>query len=593
MSIDSKIAAFRQLLINHKISAYIIPSSDPHQGEYVADHWKGRAWISGFTGSAGTAAITMDAAGVWTDSRYFIQGEKQLEGSAFELHKVYNQGSPQYIDWIIHNLDEGETVGCDGRLFSKSQLTSLEKKLTNKKLKLDATHDFLSEIWHDRPDLPKEPIFELNVSFAGETRSSKLKRIRSQMKEHNADIHLVSTLDDIAWIYNIRGKDIQYNPVAYAYTLISHNSATLFIDNEKVPEELTKMLEIDGIKILPYDGIWRALNEISEEKSIWIDSSTISYSMAKAINTKKIINKRLPSIKMKAIKNEVEIQHFRNVMKKDGVALLKFYRWLEANVDSELSEYDLVRKIAKFRSQQPGYQSESFGAIVGYKENGAIVHYSPSAEDSAIIKSSGVLLIDSGGQYLDGTTDITRTITLGIPSDEERDAYTRVLKGNIALDRAVFPEGTLGVQLDTLARFSLWENQMNYLHGTGHGVGFFLNVHEGPQGFHPGIASRSKNSIDEHMITTNEPGYYASGKFGIRIENCLLTVKSGSSDSGKFFKFETLTLFPIDTSLIEMSLMNKAEIDWLNEYHEVVFKQLSSNLEADEIQWLKKKCAAL
>ncbi|GLR17117.1 Xaa-Pro aminopeptidase [Portibacter lacus] len=578
---------------NHQISAYIIPSSDPHQGEYVAHYWKGRAWISGFTGSAGTAAVTMKEAGVWTDSRYFIQGEEELKGSGFDLYKVYNQDSPQYIDWIIENLDAGDTVACDGRLFSKRQLASFEKKLTKNNLKLDATLDLIAEIWGDRPSLPQDPIFELEITYAGESRSSKLKRIRSQMKDQGADYHLVSTLDDIAWIFNIRGKDVQYNPVAYSYALITHEAATLFIDIAKVPTNLIDLFEMENIDLKPYDNIWKALNEIPVEKSILVDNATISYALARAINTRNIIDKTLPSIGMKALKNEVEIQHFRNVMIKDGVALTRFYIWLENNIHLEPSEYDLVQKIAEFRSLQQGYQSESFGAIVGYKGNGAIVHYSPSAEKSAKIKPTGVLLIDSGGQYLDGTTDITRTITLGQPSNEEKDAYTRVLKGNIALDRAVFPEGTLGVQLDTLARFSLWEKHLNFLHGTGHGVGFFLNVHEGPQGFHPGVASKSKNSIEEHMVTTNEPGYYASGKFGIRIENCLLTVKSGNSDSGKFLKFETLTLFPIDTALIALEIMSPQEIEWLNKYHVKVYEKLSPFLDDSEKTWLNKKCEAV
>ncbi|WP_235290706.1 aminopeptidase P family protein [Portibacter lacus] len=593
MSNHTNLAALRNLMNNHQISAYIIPSSDPHQGEYVAHYWKGRAWISGFTGSAGTAAVTMKEAGVWTDSRYFIQGEEELKGSGFDLYKVYNQDSPQYIDWIIENLDAGDTVACDGRLFSKRQLASFEKKLTKNNLKLDATLDLIAEIWGDRPSLPQDPIFELEITYAGESRSSKLKRIRSQMKDQGADYHLVSTLDDIAWIFNIRGKDVQYNPVAYSYALITHEAATLFIDIAKVPTNLIDLFEMENIDLKPYDNIWKALNEIPVEKSILVDNATISYALARAINTRNIIDKTLPSIGMKALKNEVEIQHFRNVMIKDGVALTRFYIWLENNIHLEPSEYDLVQKIAEFRSLQQGYQSESFGAIVGYKGNGAIVHYSPSAEKSAKIKPTGVLLIDSGGQYLDGTTDITRTITLGQPSNEEKDAYTRVLKGNIALDRAVFPEGTLGVQLDTLARFSLWEKHLNFLHGTGHGVGFFLNVHEGPQGFHPGVASKSKNSIEEHMVTTNEPGYYASGKFGIRIENCLLTVKSGNSDSGKFLKFETLTLFPIDTALIALEIMSPQEIEWLNKYHVKVYEKLSPFLDDSEKTWLNKKCEAV
>jgi Xaa-Pro aminopeptidase len=573
--------------------AYIIPSSDPHQGEYVANHWKARAWISGFTGSAGTAALTIDEAGVWTDSRYFIQGEEELKSSPFDLHKVYNQGSPQYIDWIILRCTAGDTVACDGRLFSKKQLSSFERRLKKHDIKLDSNTDLISDVWKDRPRLPSSPIFPLDISYAGVSRASKLKRIRSKMDEAKTQFHLISTLDDIAWIFNIRGKDITYNPVAYAYALIGKTKSTIFIDPAKVDSDLHKVLGQDNIDIQPYAEIWKALNNLEEKSSILIDSSTLSYALYAAINSSDIVDKPLPSIYMKAIKNEVEIQHFRNVMEKDGVALLRFYMWLEENINSGLTEYDLVQKIAEFRSLGEGYQSESFGAIVGYKGNGAIVHYSPSQTNSATIMPTGVLLIDSGGQYIDGTTDITRTISLGDTTKEEKDAYTRVLKGNIALDRAIFPEGTLGVQLDTLARVALWENKLNFLHGTGHGIGFFLNVHEGPQGFHPGIASRSKNSIDEHMVTTNEPGYYEAGKFGIRIENCLLTIKAGSSNSGSFLKFETITLFPIDTQLIEHSLLTKEEVKWINSYHEIVLERLTPYLNEEEKKWIEAKCKAI
>lgn len=593
MSISPFLSQLRIDMDHLGIDGYIIPSSDPHQGEYVADHWKSRAWISGFTGSAGTAAVTATAAGVWTDSRYFIQAEDELSKSDFELHKVYNQGSPQYIDWLIEHLNEGDTIACDGRLFSKKLIASLSKKLAKKNIKFLPSHDLIKAIWLDRPPLPSDPIFELGIEHAGESRASKLKRIKSKMAEHKVQHHLISTLDDIAWIFNIRGKDVTYNPVAYAYSVIGLEKSIIYVPEGKIDHVLNENLHIDQVEVRSYEEIWKDLNELSQNDAILIDGSTISDALYKAINCDTKVDKPLPSILMKAIKNEVEIQHFRDVMIKDGIALTKFYMWLEANIENEPTEYDLAQKIAAFRSAGEGYKSESFGAIVGYKANGAIVHYSPDKAGSAKLKPSGLLLVDSGGQYTNGTTDITRTTSLGDITDEERDAYTRVLKGNITLDRAVFPEGTLGVQLDTLARVSLWENKLNYLHGTGHGIGFFLNVHEGPQGFHPGIASRSKNSIDEHMITTNEPGYYKSGAFGIRIENCLLTISAGSSESGKFLKFETLTLFPIDTSPINMAMLTKDEVIWINDYHNLVFNRLSPGLNEEESNWLREKCKAI
>lgn len=593
MLISEKLLNFRSALKSKNIDAYIIPSSDPHNGEYVADHWKSRAWVSGFTGSAGTFVASQKSAGIWTDSRYFTQAEKELDGSEIILHKVYNQGSPTFLDWIIENVHEGGTVGCDGSLFTKKQISIYQKKLKTKNIKLDFSHDLIKDIWVDRPAIPKNRLFELNIEYAGESRSSKIKRIRAKMSEYGSDLHLVSTLDDIAWIFNIRGTDVKYNPLVISYVLIEMEEATLFIDKEKVSEKIYSKFKDEGIDILPYNDIWAKLNNIDPDLSILIDENNINHKLYRAINTNHKVNRELPSIGMKAVKNVVEVQHFRNAMEKDGVALTRFYMWLEENIDNGPTEYELVQKIAHFRSLQEGYQSESFGAIVGYKGNGAIVHYSPPERGSSRIASSGVLLIDSGAQYLNGTTDITRTVSLGDVNEKEKNAYTRVLKGHIALDRAIYPEGTLGVQLDTLARVHLWSDKLNFLHGTGHGIGFFLNVHEGPQGFHPGIASRSKNSIDEHMVTTNEPGYYEDGEFGIRIENCLLTVKAGQSSSGSFLKFETLTLFPIDTSLIEKKLMTVDEIKWLNNYHKEVYLRLSPYLSEDERLWMAKKCEVI
>ncbi len=589
MIISERLTALRSAMKTQNVHAYIIPSSDPHQSEYVPDHFKSRAWISGFTGSAGTVVVTLDDAGLWTDSRYFIQAEAQLSGTGIVLHKLKGTKSEQPIDWLTKNLAEGQTIAMDGRLFSKKQVSAFEKKTNSANLKLNVKLDLISTIWNDRPKLPDDPAFDLDVSLSGETRTSKLSRIRQIMLDEEAKYHLISTLDDIAWLFNIRGSDVTYNPVTIAYALISKEEAKLYLNPTKISEEFRRKLFKDGISIAPYDKIWEDLNKLNDDCFILIDENTINHNLYRAINCKKI-DKPLPSIVMKAVKNKIEIEHFRKVMIKDGVALTKFYIWLEENIHKGYSEYDLTQKIIEFRSTQDDYQMESFGAIVGYKGNGAIVHYSPQPETSAIIRKTGVLLIDSGGQYLDGTTDITRTISLGDETEEEKNAYTRVLKGNIALDKAIFPEGTLGVQLDTLARQFLWSDNLDYGHGTGHGVGFFLNVHEGPQGFAAGILGRSKHSIDLNMVTTNEPGYYETGKFGIRIENCLLTVDKGEKASGKFLGFETLTLFPIETKLIDFKLMSKDEIIWLNNYHRKVLEALAPHLDEKEKEWLKSKC---
>ncbi len=586
MSIFDKVNDFRTLLNEAGVQAYIFPSSDPHQSEYVAEHWASRAWISGFTGSAGSAVLSLENAGVWTDSRYFLQAEQELKQGPFELHKVYNRQSKNFIDWLLDEMSEGQSVGCDGRLFSRKMLSSYDRRLAEKGIKLLPNLDLVSKAWLDRHALPDSPIFDYDVTYAAESRGSKLKRTRAVMKKWQCKYHLLSTLDDIAWTLNFRGSDVDFNPVAYSYLLVTSTDATLYIDESKVDTLLKQRFQEEGISIRSYTQVWEDLNLLPTESSILIDETTISYSMYRAINSKHKVTKTLPAIKFKAIKNEVEIQHIRNVMEKDGIALLRFYMWLEENIDKKPSEFLLAQKIAEYRSSQLAYVSESFSAIVGYRGNGAIVHYRPTEDDSAEIGKSGLLLIDSGGQYLDGTTDITRTTCLGDPSDLECEAYTRVLKGHIALDSAIFPEGTLGVQLDTLARIHLWHNKMNFLHGTGHGIGFFLNVHEGPQGFYPGVAARGATSIDEHMVTTNEPGYYEDGKFGIRIENCLLTVSAGKG----FLKFETLTLFPIATDLIKMNLLTKDEVLWLNNYHRLVYQRLAPHLEKHEQEWLRVKC---
>lgn len=591
MKIDDKLVLLRKTMSASNIDACIIPTTDPHQSEYVADHWQARAWISGFTGSAGIATVTQDDAYIWTDSRYFIQAEQELADSEFELKKVIKQFAPIHVEYLIGTLPKGSTVGIDGWLFSKSQIDHLHKKFKAADINLNSSVDLLSEIWEDRPPLPSDHAFEHDLAFAGKSRIAKIEAIRKELKEKNVDHHLITTLDDIAWTLNIRGSDVPCNPVVISYLLISSETTTWFLNQDKLSKELLDQLKNDGISVEGYTDILQHLNELNESESILVDKLNCNSILHKAINAQEIVYGDNLPIAMKAIKNEVELKHFRNVMIKDGRALTKFYMWLESTISSRpVSEYEAGEKLASFRAQQELYRGESFEAIVGYKSNGAIVHYRASEHNCKDIKGEGMLLLDSGGQYLDGTTDITRTVYFGTPSAEEKTNYTLVLKGHIGLACAKFPKGTLGVQLDMLAREHLWESGLNYLHGTGHGVGFFLNVHEGPQGFSPGISSRSKCIFDAGMVTSNEPGYYKEGEYGIRIENLVITIES--KDEG-FLEHETITLFPIDTNLVDADIMTKSEIKWLNSYHQRVFDKLSPGLSEAEQLWLRDKCEAI
>lgn len=588
MKIDVRINRLRKVMNDHGIDAYIIPSSDPHQSEYVASHWLSRAWISGFTGSAGIAIVTKDHAGLWTDSRYFIAAAEQLQDSEFQLHKVIKQFTPMHISFLKEHLAAESKVAIDGWCFSKKQVDYMTKQFEEVGISLVTNHDLIAQVWEDRPSIPAKKIFEHEISYVGKDRSDKLSDIRKVMSTKDVSHHFITTLDDIAWIYNLRGSDIKCNPVFIAYTLISQDNATLYINKEKIPAELYSRLEQDDIFVAPYSDIIKDLNELDESTSILVDEGSCNYILYKAINAKDIVHGETISRKMKAIKNDTELSHFRNAMIKDGVALTKMYMWLEQELTSNpVSEYDLAVKLAGFRSEQAGYHGESFDAIVGYRSNGAIVHYKPEADTCADIKNEGMLLLDSGGQYLDGTTDITRTVSFSEPTDEERKNNTLVLKGHIGLARAKFPIGTVGVQLDMLARQPLWEHGLNFLHGTGHGVGFFLNVHEDPQGFSPGVSSRSKTVIEAGMVTSNEPGYYKEGHYGIRIENLIVAINS--EDDG-FLEFETITLFPIDKNLIDQSLMTTTEIVWLNDYHRNVYEKLSPHLDKDQQTWLKSMC---
>ncbi len=587
MNTGQRLSQMRQVMSEAHIDAYIIPSNDPHQSEYVADHWKSREWISGFTGSAGTVVVTNDHAGLWTDSRYFLQAEEQLKSSSFVLHKMYDQFSAGHIDWMKGHLQEGARVGIDPLLFSIIQEEDLQKKLGGAGMHLVYIENIMDKIWSDRPELPRNKIFRHDVRYAGSSRSEKISVIRDQMKTLGADYHLVSTLDDIAWLFNIRGRDVDYNPVVIAYAVIGPNGVVLFIDPAKIDAGLASEFKGDAIEIMDYQSLAGFLNKLPESASILVHKPSTSIAMYRAINAR-IIPGQLISRDLKSTKNATELKHVKDAMVKDGVALVRAFMWLENELKTRtVSELEFSDKLAECRATQDGYYGESFGAIIGYRGNGAIIHYRPEKETCAQILPEGILLADSGGQYVNGTTDITRTIALSPPTERQKEAYTRVLKGHIALACAIYPKGTIGGQLDVLARKPLWDAGLNYLHGTGHGVGFFLNVHEPPQGFTAGLSSRSNTVLKPGMITSNEPGHYVTGEYGMRIENLIVTVES---DKEGFYAHETITYFPIDTTLISRKLMSDEEIAWLNAYHVMVRNRLSPNLDTKEIEWLEQKC---
>jgi len=592
MSVKDRIGSVKDALKKSRIDAYIISSSDPHQSEYVADHWKTREWVSGFTGSAGIVVITPDHAGLWTDSRYFLQAEFELKGSGMELHKQLVQGAPEYIDWLAKNLKPESTVAFDGKCFSVSQVESISRSLGGAGIKIDGDVDLADSLWKDRPALPVNQAYELPLNITGLSRRDKIESIRKEMREQAISNYLITTLDDLAWVFNIRSNDVEYNPVCIAYAIIGKDQTNLFVDQKKIDASLTARFQSEKINIQPYDKIVPFIKTLEEKDKLWMDSSTVSYWIANQLTAdQKYFDRNIPKLQ-KAIKNPVECKNLRNAMIQDGVSLTKVFMWLDKKLDKRtVTEVELAEKIIEFRSEHQDYVGESFAAIVGYAANGAIIHYHPTSEHCAEIKKEGILLVDCGAQYKTGTTDITRTIALSKPSKHEKMQYTMVLRGHINLAKAKFVQGTKGIQLDILARLPLWQHGLNYGHGTGHGVGFFLNVHEPPQGFIAGLGERGTTIIEAGMLTSNEPGFYLEGSHGIRIENLVLAEENETTAFGKFLSFETVSLFPIQTRLIESKLMNDEEKKWFNKYHDLVYKSLAPHLNYHEIKWLKKQCA--
>jgi Xaa-Pro aminopeptidase len=571
------------------VQACIIPATDPHTGEYIPDHWKTRQWISGFTGSAGTILITLDKAGLYTDSRYFLQAEEQLRGTGVELFKMGLPETPSPEVRLSGELSSGDTVGFEGAVYTASDALALISYFDKQNIKVKSDFAPYDRIWKDRPAIPSNQVFILPEQFSGESASSKIKRLLKELRNQGSDATVLASLDTIAWLFNLRGNDIEYNPVAVCYAIISEKETVLFIQPQKLTPEGIEYFQKEGIVLAEYEKIYDYLAH-SKLGKVLIAPNKINYHLYTNIAKNfKIVEVNVhPVDYLKSIKNKTEIEGIRNAMQRDGVALVKFLFWLDKQLNEKqtVTELDISEQLKRFRSEQDYFFSESFETIAGYGPHGAIVHYIATSATNAEIRREGILLIDSGAQYFDGTTDVTRTVSVGPVSDEMKKDYTHILKGNICLSNAKFPKGTVGMQLDVLARQFIWKEGQNFLHGTGHGVGHFLNVHEGPQSIR---MNYNPNPLQQGMITSNEPGLYKTGKYGIRIENLLLTVPYKTTDFGEYYAFETLTLCPIDTNLIDWSLMSQEDIQWLKDYHQKVYEKLSPFLSAEEKEWLKKK----
>lgn len=585
----SRLQALRATMLSHGIDAFIVPGTDPHQSEYYAEHWGCRTWVSGFNGSAGTAVVTAQAAGLWTDSRYFLQAAEQLEESGFDLFKEGLPETPAYNEWLAEVLPAGATVAIDGTLFPTCTVESMRAYLEGHNLRLVTDFMPFDSIWSDRPQLPDTPFFVHDEKYCGESAHSKIERVMKAVHQSGGDAILLTALDDIAWIFNIRGRDVTYNPMTYAYAYIDDNRRILFVDEAKLNEENSAYLRSVGIEQMPYRAVF-AFAASLEGKRVSVNPAKMNYSLYSQLHTATVREEGAIAL-FKAVKNETQIAGVRQAMIRDGVALVRFVRWLDSNIDSgNATELSAAAQLRAFRAEQDLFVDESFNTICGYNEHGAIVHYAATPESDVKIRRKGFFLVDSGGQYLDGTTDITRTIPLGTLTPQQKRDFTLVLKGHIALSRCVFPEGTRGAQLDAVARLPLWNEGLTYLHGTGHGVGHFLNVHEGPQSIR---LQENPTALVPGMITSNEPGLYRAGEYGIRHENLVLTVPACETEFGRFYQFEPLTLFPFDKLALDMTILQPHEIAWLNDYHRMVYDKLKSSLTMEECEWLREATSAI
>lgn len=588
MSVNERLSKLRKLMTDRGIAAYIEPTADPHQSEYVAEHYTGRAWISGFTGSAGTVVVTQKEAILWTDGRYFIQAEMQLANSEFKLYKMNTPGFPTYSEWLNDFLKSGDNLGFNGKVFAQSSVDKLVSIFNDKKIGFIDEFDLVGEIWDDRPSLPINEAFHLDTMYSGKSTKEKLEEVRLQMKEKHADYFLLASLDDIAWLYNFRGGDVRNNPVVISYALISKDKAYVFVDKRKITKELEASLNQNGVEIENYEDVIKHIEAIEARSKIVLDKSRINRWLYSSIKYGvQVINQLDITTILKGKKNQVEIDNQKKAYIKDCIALVKFFYWIDKNKDlSEISELSAQNKLLNFRHEQEGFIEPSFNTISAYGKNAAMMHYSANEISYAIFKKKGLYLVDSGGQYYEGTTDITRTIALGEITEEEMKDYTLTLKGHINLISARFLQGTSGHALDILARYPLWQEGIDYKCGTGHGVGYLLSVHEGPHRF---AVVPNNVALEKGMIITIEPGVYREGSHGIRIENVVVVDEDIKTDSGQFMKFELLSYCPIDLNCIDTSMLSEKERIWLNIYHEETYKKLSPYLNDEEKAWLKEK----
>ena len=584
MNINSRIESLRKVMKEKHIDAFIIPSSDNHGSEYVSEYFRVRAWISGFTGSAGTVVITLKEAHLWTDGRYFLQAADQIKESEFVLERMGEPGVKTYTQWIVDNLSSGDTVSFNGKVLTTYELHELEGAFKEKSINIRPEEDIFNELWNDRPTMPREKVFIHEVKYAGKTLLEKLSQVRDELQRESVDNFLLASLDDIAWLLNLRGNDVKCNPVFLSYLLLEKESCTLYIDKEKLDNKVITYLNENGVEIKEYEDIINDLKKLSgsivfdpSKTNVWLASSIPS-----GVNIKE--EKAITTL-LKAKKNKVELKNIENAHVKDGIAMVKFLKWLDENVGKEeITEISASDKLEAFRAEGDEFVEISFDTIAGYGEHGAIIHYKATEDTNVKLQPKGLFLVDSGAQYLDGTTDITRTIALGDLTQEEKDDYTLVLKGHLNLGNALFLEGTQGCRLDILARRALWNRGLDFKHGTGHGVGYFLSVHEGPQQIRKDLSSVE---LEEGMVISNEPGIYRGGSHGVRIENLIAVEYRAENEFGKFMGFKEFTLCPYELRAINKELLNSEEIQWINDYHKKVFNTLSPYLNEDETAWLK------
>jgi len=595
-AVRARIDALRAAMHANGLAAWIVPSTDPHLSEYLPERWQGREWASGFTGSAGTLLVTADVAGLWVDSRYWTQADSQTAGTGIEVMKIVGASSPGHVEWLAGHLPAGSVAGADGAVLSLAAARTLQEKLGARDIALRTDLDLLDEVWPQRPGLPAAAVYEHPAPYAPTPRGEKLERIRAEMRAAGAQAHFVSTLDDIAWITNLRGADVSYNPLFAAHLMISGESAVLFVGEGKIAPALREKLAAEGFTLAPYGEAAAAIAALPSRSSVLLDPRRVTLAFRQAVpETVRVIEAINPSTLAKSRKSEAEIAFVRQAMEQDGAALAEFFAWFEAALGHErITELTIDEKITAARSRRPGFVCPSFSTIAGFNANGALPHYRATEEGHAVIgepgrAGDGLLLIDSGGQYPFGTTDITRVVPVGQTTREQREDFTRVLKGMISLSRAMFPRGTRSPALDVLARMPIWAGGIDYGHGTGHGVGYFLNVHEGPHGITPHLAPEPQTALEPGMITSNEPGIYRPGRWGVRIENLVLTVPAEKSEFGEFLRFETLTLCPIDTRCIEREMLSAEEIAWLNDYHAEVASRVGPLVSGAAHEWLESR----